>query len=120
MEIKVNLATHLKEKPTDESTLGFGQLFTDHMFLIDYDTKKGWNNARIEPYGALKLDPAAVCLHYGQEIFEGLKAYYGKDEGIYLFRASDNFTRLNYSARRVCMPELNTELAMEALKSYFS
>jgi branched-chain amino acid aminotransferase len=116
MEIKVNLATHLKEKPTDESTLGFGQLFTDHMFLIDYDTKKGWNNARIEPYGALKLDPAAVCLHYGQEIFEGLKAYYGKDEGIYLFRASDNFTRLNYSARRVCMPELDTELAMEALK----
>jgi len=116
MEIKVNLATHLKEKPTDESKLGFGRIFTDHMLLMDYDTDRGWHNARIEPYGALKLDPAAVCLHYGQEIFEGLKAYYGKDRGIYLFRPSDNFKRLNGSARRVCMPELDTELAMEALK----
>jgi len=116
MEIKVNLATHLKEKPTDESKLGFGRIFTDHMLLMDYDTDRGWHNARIEQYGALKLDPAAVCLHYGQEIFEGLKAYYGKDRGIYLFRPSDNFKRLNGSARRVCMPELDTELAMEALK----
>jgi len=116
MEINVNLATKKKEKPTDESTLGFGQIFTDHMLLIDHDTNRGWHNARIEPYGALELDPAAVCLHYGQEIFEGLKAYYGKDSGIYLFRVTDNFTRLNYSARRVCMPELDKELAMEALK----
>jgi len=116
MKIKVNLSTHLKEKPTDESKLGFGQIFTDHMLLMDYDAGRGWYNARIEPYGALKLDPAAVCLHYGQEIFEGLKAYYGKDGGIYLFRPYDNFKRLNGSARRVCMPELDTELAMEALK----
>ena len=116
MDIKVDLATHLKEKPTNESTLGFGQIFTDHMLLIDYDINRGWHNARIESYGALELDPAAVCLHYGQEIFEGLKAYYGKDGGIYLFRASDNFKRLNYSARRVCMPELDRELALEALK----
>jgi branched-chain amino acid aminotransferase len=116
MEIAINLAIKKKEKPTDESKLGFGQTFTDHMLLIDYDTNRGWHNARIEPYGVLKLDPAAVCLHYGQEIFEGLKAYYGKDGGIYLFRAADNFKRLNYSARRVCMPELDIELAMEALK----
>ncbi len=116
MEITINLAIKKKEKPTDESKLGFGQTFTDHMLLIDYDTNRGWHNARIEPYGVLKLDPAAVCLHYGQEIFEGLKAYYGKDGGIYLFRAADNFKRLNYSARRVCMPELDIELAMEALK----
>ncbi|MBW2004466.1 MAG: branched-chain amino acid aminotransferase [Deltaproteobacteria bacterium] len=116
MKIKVNLSTHLKEKPTDESKLGFGRIFTDHMLLMDYDTDRGWHNARIDPYGALKLDPAAVCLHYGQEIFEGLKAYYGKDSGIYLFRPSDNFKRLNGSARRVCMPELDTEIAMEALK----
>ena len=116
MEIKVNLATHLKEKPTDDSKLGFGNLFTDHMFLMDYDIDTGWHNARVEPYDYLKIDPAAVCLHYGQEIFEGLKAYYGKDGGIYLFRIKDNFTRLNYSARRVCMPELDIELAMEALK----
>ena len=116
MEIKVNLATHMKEKPTDESKLGFGQIFTDHMLLIDHDTNRGWHNARIEPYGELKLDPAAVCLHYGQEIFEGLKAYYGQDNGIYLFRTIDNFKRFNYSARRVCMPELDIEFAMKALK----
>ncbi|MFB0521498.1 MAG: branched chain amino acid aminotransferase, partial [Desulfatiglandales bacterium] len=116
MEIKVNLATKLKEKPTDESKLAFGKVFTDHMLLIDYDTNRGWHNARIEAYGYLRLDPAAACLHYGQEIFEGLKAYYGKDGGIYLFRAVDNFKRLNYSARRVCMPELDVDLAMEALK----
>jgi len=116
MEIKVNVATQLKEKPTDESKLGFGEIFTDHMLLIDYDTDSGWHNARIEAYGYLRLDPAAACLHYGQEIFEGLKAYYGKDGGIYLFRAVDNFKRLNHSARRVCMPELDVDLAMEALK----
>jgi branched-chain amino acid aminotransferase len=116
MEISVNLATNKKEKPTDESKLGFGQIFTDHMLLMDYDTDRGWYNARIEPYSAIKLDPAAACFHYGQEIFEGLKAYYGKDKGIYLFRASDNFKRFNLSARRVCMPELDIELAMEALK----
>ena len=116
MEIKVNLATKLKEKPTDESKLAFGEVFTDHMLLIDYDTNRGWHNTRIETYGYLRLDPAAACLHYGQEIFEGLKAYYGKDGGIYLFRAVDNFKRLNHSARRVCMPELDVDLAMEALK----
>ena len=116
MEVKVNLATQLKEKPADESKLGFGEIFTDHMLLIDYDTNRGWHNARIEAYGYLRLDPAAACLHYGQEIFEGLKAYYGKDGGIYLFRAVDNFKRLNYSATRVCMPGLDVELAMEALK----
>jgi branched-chain amino acid aminotransferase len=116
MEIKVNLAAHLKEKPTDESKLGFGEIFTDHMLLIDHDRDNGWHNARIEAYGKLRLDPAAACLHYGQEIFEGLKAYYGKDGGIYLFRAVDNFKRLNHSARRVCMPELDVDFAMEALK----
>lgn len=116
MEIKVNLATHLKEKPTDESKLGFGEIFTDHMLLSDYDRDNGWHNARIEAYGNLRLDPAAACLHYGQEIFEGLKAYYGKDGGIYLFRAVDNFKRLNHSARRVCMPELDVDFAVEALK----
>jgi branched-chain amino acid aminotransferase len=116
MEIKVNLATHLKEKPADESKLGFGEIFTDHMLLIDYDRDNGWHNARIEAYASLRLDPAAACLHYGQEIFEGLKAYYGKDGGIYLFRAVDNFKRLNRSARRVCMPEVDVDFTMEALK----
>jgi branched-chain amino acid aminotransferase len=116
MEIKVRATTQRKEKPADESKLGFGRIFSDHMLLIDYDRPKGWHNARIEPYASLKLDPAAACLHYGQMIFEGLKAYHGKDGGIYLFRAIENFRRLNQSARRVCMPELDVNLGMEALK----
>ncbi len=117
MEIKVNATTRPKEKPTNESKLGFGRIFTDHMLLIDYDKSKGWHNARIEPYAPLELDPAAACLHYGQMIFEGLKAYHGKDEGIYLFRAVDNFKRLNNSARRVCMPEFDIDEGLEALKT---
>ena len=88
MEIKVNATTRPKEKPTDESKLGFGRIFTDHMLLIDYDKSKGWHNARIEPYAPLELDPAAACLHYGQMIFEGLKAYHGKDEGYISFGLS--------------------------------
>ena len=117
MEIKVNATTRPKEKPTDESKLGFGRIFTDHMLLIDYGKNKGWHNARIEPYAPLELDPAAACLHYGQMIFEGLKAYHGKDGGIYLFRAVDNFKRLNNSARRVCMPEFDIDEGLEALKT---
>ncbi|MBW1716393.1 MAG: branched-chain amino acid aminotransferase [Deltaproteobacteria bacterium] len=116
MEIKINATAQPKEKPADESKLGFGRIFCDHMLLIDYDRAKGWHNARIEPYAPIELDPAAACLHYGQMIFEGLKAYHGNDEGIYLFRAVENFKRLNNSARRVCMPELDANLGMEALK----
>ena len=117
MEIKVNATARPKEKPADESKLGFGHIFSDHMLLIDYDGAKDWHNARIEPYAPLELDPAAACLHYGQMIFEGLKAYHGKDEGIYLFRAVDNFRRLNHSARRVCMPDFDIDEGLEALKT---
>jgi branched-chain amino acid aminotransferase len=86
------------------------------MFLWDYESGKGWINPRIAPYGPLKIDPAAMGIHYGQEIFEGLKAYRGK-EGIYLFRAEDNITRMNHSARRLCMPELDAAKTLEALKT---
>lgn len=118
MEIKIKPAGpgQLKEKPTDESNLGFGDITTDHMFLVDYETGKGWFNPRIEPYGDLQIDPAAMSIHYGQEIFEGLKAYYGKDGGINLFRPVDNFKRMNRSATRLCMPEVDIELVMEGLK----
>jgi len=118
MEIKVRRAepNQMKKKPTDESKLGFGDIFTDHMFLMDYEKGKGWNNPRIEPYRALSLDPAAMVLHYGQEVFEGLKAYRGKDGSLYLFRARDNFVRMNRSAVRVCMPEVDPDFAVEALK----
>jgi branched-chain amino acid aminotransferase len=116
MKIQVKQTAQPKAKPEDESNLGFGRIFSDHIFLVDYDNTTGWHNARIVPYASLSLDPAATCLHYGQLIFEGLKAYYGKDGGIYLFRAADNFARLNQSARRVCMPELDVDFALTALK----
>ncbi len=118
MEIKIKRVDpqKLKTKPADESQIGFGDILTDHMFLWDYESGKGWINPRIEPYGPLKIDPAAMAIHYGQEIFEGLKAYRGK-EGIYLFRAKDNLIRMNNSARRLCMPELDAEKTLEALKT---
>ncbi|MFP4037072.1 MAG: branched-chain amino acid aminotransferase [Desulfobacteraceae bacterium] len=118
MEIKVSPAGpgELKPKPADESKLGFGDLLADHMFMMDYQAGRGWHNARIVPYGPLQIDPAAMGLHYGQEIFEGLKAYRGKDGTVYLFRPEENLKRMDRSAARVCMPELDATTAMEGLK----
>lgn len=118
MEIRVIPAKpeQLKQKPSDESKLGFGDIFTDHMYLMEYEKGKGWNHSRIEPYKPLSLDPAAMVLHYGQEIFEGLKAYRGKEGSIYLFRARDNFLRFNRSAHRLCMPEIDVDFGILAMK----
>jgi branched-chain amino acid aminotransferase len=106
----------LKSKP-DEKALGFGSIFTDHMFVMHYDEDKGWHDAEICPYHNFSLDPAAMVLHYGQAIFEGLKAYRGRDDQIYLFRPQDNLERMNVSAARMCMPTINTEDVLRALKS---
>jgi branched-chain amino acid aminotransferase len=118
MEISVIPAKpdQLKEKPKDESKLGFGDIYTDHMFLMDYEKGKGWFDPRIVPFGDLHINPAAMCLHYGQLIFEGLKAYRGQDGAIYLFRARDNFERFNRSAVRLVMPEVDIDLVMEGMK----
>ena len=118
MEIKVTRvpADRMKPKPTDESKLGFGQLFTDHFFTMQYRTGKGWHDPHIEPYRALQLDPAAMSLHYGQLIFEGLKAYRGADGSVYLFRPWENIRRMNASAVRLCMPPLDEAFALEALR----
>lgn len=118
MEISITrVATEkMKAKPVDESKLGFGNIFTDHFFTMKFNHKKGWHDAAIEPYRTLSLDPSAMCLHYGQEIFEGMKAYRGKDDSIYLFRPEENFKRLNNSAKRLCMPEVEIDVVMEALK----
>ncbi|MDO8785954.1 MAG: branched-chain amino acid aminotransferase [Syntrophales bacterium] len=105
-----------KAKPTDESNLGFGKIFTDHFFNVKYHQEKGWYDAMIEPCHPLSLEPTAMCFHYGQEIFEGLKAYRGKDGSIFLFRPSENIRRMNASAERLCMPAMDPELFMEALK----
>jgi branched-chain amino acid aminotransferase len=101
--------------PQDESNLGFGQQFTDHMFSMKYTEDKGWHDARIHPYAPLVLDPAALVFHYGQEIFEGLKAYYGEGKQVYLFRPRNNIERMNASAERVCMPRIDGQLFMQGM-----
>ncbi len=118
MDILINSlpAAKLKKKPGPNESLSFGRIFTDYMFLMDYEKGEGWKNPRIEPYHELSLDPAALVLHYGQEVFEGLKAYRWPNGEIYLFRPRLNFERLNRSARRLCIPELDEDLALEATK----
>lgn len=104
----------LKKKPAARTELGFGRFFTDYLFLLEYEKGKGWQNPRIEPYRPLSLDPGALVLHYGQETFEGLKAYRWSNGEIYLFRPRMNFERMNRSAKRLVMPEINVDLALEA------
>lgn len=119
MEIVVTRATgeQMRPRPEDGSALGFGSIFSDHMFLMNYATDKGWHDARIVPYGPIPVDPAAMVLHYGQEIFEGLKAYRGKDGAILTFRPEANFERMNRSAQRLCMPTVPVEDALAALSA---
>lgn len=117
MEIKITKTLCPKEKP-DSSTLGFGQVFTDHMFIMDYDTEKGWHDARIVPFENLSIHPASTVLHYGSEIFEGLKAYRRADGKVQLFRPIENIRRMNSSAERLCLPEIPEDMAMEALTAF--
>ena len=114
--IKIELTKNPKAKPTDESKLGFGKIFSDHMFIMDYDAGMGWHDARIVPYGAIEISPAAMCLHYGQEVFEGMKAYRTADGKIQLFRPEENFKRLNLSNERLVIPQLDVDFCLEALK----
>ena len=114
MEIKVTKATTLKPKPEDKN-LVFGRTFTDHMFIMDYSEDKGWHNPQIVPYGNISLDPAAMILHYGQEVFEGMKAYRSPSGEILLFRPDKNFERLNISNERLCIPKLDEKFCLEAL-----
>lgn len=115
-EIKIELTKTPKEKPASEKDLGFGKIFTDHMFLMNYDKGKGWHNARIVPFGPLSLSPAAMCLHYGQEVFEGMKAYKSPEGKTLLFRPEKNMARLNVSNERLCIPKIDEEFAVEAIK----
>ena len=116
MEIKITRTTNPKNKPQDQSNLGFGRFYTDHMFLMNYDDGEGWHDARIVPYGPISLDPAAMCLHYGQEVFEGLKAYKTKDGNIQLFRPDRNMARLNVSNERLCIPKIDEAFCVEAIR----
>ncbi len=118
-QIKIEKAAVLKQKP-DQNNLGFGQHFTDHMFIMDYTKGKGWHDARIVPYAPLSMDPASMVFHYGQAIFEGLKAYKTKDERILLFRPQKNMERINSSNERMSIPTIDEAFALEALKTLVS
>jgi len=116
MDIEIFPVTAKKTRVEDESKLVFGTRFTDRMFVMDYETGRGWHSARIVPYGPFSLDPACAVLHYAQEIFEGLKAFRRPDGSIALFRPRDNFERFNRSAARMCMPELEVDFVLKSLK----
>ncbi|MGO4886825.1 branched-chain amino acid aminotransferase [Anaerobacillus sp. MEB173] len=103
-----------KAKP-DPETIGFGKHFTDHMFLMNYEEGKGWYDPRIVPYGPISLDPSAKIFHYGQTVFEGLKAYRTEDNRILLFRPEENFKRLNLSNDRLSIPPVDEEFMLECL-----
>jgi len=109
-------SVNLKEKP-DQSNLGFGVHFTDHMFSMQWNRQLGWHDAEIKPYQDFTLDPAAMVFHYGQAIFEGLKAYLGPDKQVNLFRPQDNLERMNKSALRMCMPRFPVDNVLKALKA---
>jgi branched-chain amino acid aminotransferase len=120
MDIRVELTKNPKAKPTDESNLGFGHVFTDHMFIMNYDKGQGWHDARIVPYAPLELSPAAMCLHYAQEVFEGLKAYRTADGSVQMFRPEENFKRLNISNQRLVIPEVDVDFCIKALDKLVS
>ena len=105
-----------KQKP-DADTLQFGKTFTDHMFVMDYCVEKGWHNGRIEPYGPIALEPAAAVLHYSQQMFEGMKAYKAADGRVLLFRPDMNAKRTNKTNERMCIPQIDEELMVEAVKA---
>ncbi|WP_274653365.1 branched-chain amino acid aminotransferase [Paenibacillus humicola] len=105
-----------KAKP-DPNALGFGSYFTDHMFMMDYSNEQGWHDPRIVPYAPLQLDPAAMVLHYGQAVFEGLKAYRAEDGRVLLFRPGRNAARFNLSNERLTMPQMDESDFIEAVKA---
>ena len=117
LDIKITKTTCPKEKP-DSSNLGFGKIFTDHMYMMDWNAEKGWYNARIVPFENLSIHPASTVLHYGSEIFEGLKAYRRKDGKVQMFRPIENVRRMNNSADRLCLPTIPEEDAMQALTTF--
>jgi branched-chain amino acid aminotransferase len=115
MQITIKKAENLKTKP-DAGNLGFGSIFTDHMFNFDFRPDKGWHNPRIEPYAPIEMDPATMMLHYAQGVFEGLKAYRIVSGSIQLFRPQENIKRLNRSCRALCIPEVDETFVLDSLK----
>ncbi len=117
MDIKIVKTQNPKTMPP-ESTLGFGKVFSDHMFVMDYEEGRGWYDARIVPFGNIEIHPASTVLHYGAEIFEGLKAYRATNGDIQLFRPLENVRRMNNSADRMCLPRIPEEDMLEAIVTF--
>ncbi len=115
LDIKVTRTTTPKEKP--QGKLGFGKIFTDHMFVMNYTEGIGWHDPRVEPFSNISLSPACVVFHYGQEMFEGMKAYKGANGETYLFRPEKNAQRANESNKRLCIPEIPEDIFVEAVKA---
>ena len=115
-QFDITKTEHPKVKP-DQANLDFGTIFTDHMFIMDYEEGKGWFDGRIVPYGPLAMDPASTVFHYGQEMFEGLKAYKTKTGRILLFRPDRNAARMNASNDRICMPKIDEAITVSAIKA---
>ena len=115
----IRLSEH--RRPAEErqrllETPGFGQVFTDHMITLRWSAGRGWHDGRLEPYGPITLDPATAVFHYGQELFEGLKAYRQDSGSIVMFRPQANAARFNAGCRRMAMPELPEETFLRALE----
>ena len=113
--IEVQLTSSKKPKPPQDK-LGFGIYYTDHMFIVNYTEGQGWHHPRIVPYQPISLDPAAKVFHYGQTIFEGLKAYKTRDGRILLFRPEKNFERMNRSNARLSVPPMDERLFHEGMR----
>jgi branched-chain amino acid aminotransferase len=116
MDILDRSVARTPQAPLDPTKLPFGRTFAPNMFLVEWDDGKGWHDPRIVPYGPLSLAPSAMVFHYGQEIFEGLKAFRHSDGSVGLFRPDRNAARLNTSAKRLCMPEIPVELQLDAMR----
>ena len=116
LDIKITRTETPKEKPAKGQKLGFGKIFTDHMFVMNYTEGKGWHDARVVPFQNISLSPAAMVYHYGQEMFEGLKAYRGDNGEAYLFRPDMNAKRANASNDRLCIPRIPEEDFVQAIK----
>ena len=118
MEIRIEKTQTPKTKPGKGADLPFGHIFTDHMFIMDYDDGQGWHDARIVPFGPILMHPGSTILHYGAGAFEGLKAYRKADGTCQLFRPSENAKRMEKSVDRLCLPHIDAATVLEAIETF--
>ncbi|SFR93774.1 branched-chain amino acid aminotransferase [Anaeromicropila populeti] len=117
LDIRIEKTQNPKTLPEKDNPLVFGTIFTDHMFIMNYELGKGWFDPRIVPYQPIVLQPSAMVFHYGQEMFEGLKAYKTEDGRTLLFRPNKNWERVINTNRRICMPEIEEDVFVDAIKA---